>query len=173
MRLQIALLTGSLLFPMFAWAQAQSKPEPETQELNRRVQQLEAEVTELKQIVNELQSRSVRAVTPVALNAVAPSSPVPAPAAAPVAVSASASPVQAENAISAEDRKNLDFLRGTTINLALDTYYEYNFDDPVGRVNLLRAYDVLSNEFSLNQASIVVEHSPDVAAGRRWGGRLD
>jgi hypothetical protein len=173
MQLQIALLTGSLLFPMFAWTQAQSRSEPETQELNRRVQQLEAEVTELKQIVNELQSRSVRAVTPVALNAVAPSSPVPAPAAAPVAVSASASPVQSENAISAEDRKDLDFLRGTTINLALDTYYEYNFNDPVGRVNLLRAYDVLSNEFSLNQASLVFEHAPDVAAGRRWGGRLD
>jgi hypothetical protein len=173
MRLQIALLTGSLLVPIFAWAQAQSRSEPETQELNRRVQQLEAEVTELKQIVNELQSRSVRAVTPVALNVVAPSSPVPVPAAAPAALSASASPVQSENAISAEDRKNLDFLRGTTINLALDTYYEYNFNDPVGRVNLLRAYDVLSNEFSLNQASLVFEHAPDVAAGRRWGGRLD
>jgi hypothetical protein len=43
----------------------------------------------------------------------------------------------------------------------------------VGRVNLLRAYDVLSNEFSLNQASVVMEHAPDVADGRRWGGRLD
>jgi hypothetical protein len=178
MRLQIALLTGSLLFPMFAWAQAQPKSEPETQDLNRRVEQLEAEVTELKQMVYELQSRSVRTVTPVALNAVVRLSPavlvpVAAPVTLPVALSASASPVQSENAISAEDRKDLDFLRGTTINLALDTYYEYNFNDPVGRVNLLRAYDVLSNEFSLNQADIVFEHAPDVAAGRRWGGRLD
>jgi hypothetical protein len=32
---------------------------------------------------------------------------------------------------------------------------------------------VLSNEFSLNQASVVMEHAPDVAGGRRWGGRLD
>jgi hypothetical protein len=178
MRLQIALLTGSLLFPMFAWAQAQPKSESETQDLNRRVEQLEVEVTELKQMVYELQSRSVRTVTPVALNAVVPLSPavlvpVAAPVTLPVALSASASPVQSENAISAEDRKDLDFLRGTTINLALDTYYEYNFNDPVGRVNLLRAYDVLSNEFSLNQADIVFEHAPDVAAGRRWGGRLD
>lgn len=163
---------------MFAWAQAQPKSEPETQDLNRRVEQLEVEVTELKQMVYELQSRSVRTVTPVALNAVVPLSPaalvpVAAPVTLPVALSASASPVQSENAISAEDRKDLDFLRGTTINLALDTYYEYNFNDPVGRVNLLRAYDVLSNEFSLNQADIVFEHAPDVAAGRRWGGRLD
>jgi hypothetical protein len=159
---------------MFAWAQAQSKSEPETQDLNRRVQQLEAEVTELKQIVSELQARSLRTVTPVALNALASVSPaVVVPVAAPVAISAPASPLQSENAISAEDRKALDFLRGTTINLALDTYYEYNFNDPVGRVNLLRAYDVLSNEFSLNQADLVLEHAPDVAAGRRWGGRLD
>jgi hypothetical protein len=175
MRLQIALLTGCLLFPMFAWAQAQSKSEPETQDLNRRVQQLEAEVTELKQIVSELQSRSVRAVTPVALNTVAPPSPAAlVPAAAPVAYLAAPSAAQpVESVISAEDRKDLDFLHGTTINLALDTYYENNFNDPVGRVNLLRAYDVLSNEFSLNQADIVFEHAPDVAAGRRWGGRLD
>jgi hypothetical protein len=160
---------------MFAWAQAQPKSEPETQDLKRRVQQLEAEVTELKQIVGELQSLSVRAATPAALNLVAPAQP---PIPAPVIVSVPASPVPSENAISAgaisaEDRANLDFLSGTTINLALDTYYENNFNDPVGRVNLLRAYDVLSNEFSLNQADIVFEHAPDVAAGRRWGGRLD
>jgi hypothetical protein len=72
-----------------------------------------------------------------------------------------------------KDRASLDFLNGTTINLSLDTYYEYNFNQPVGRVNLLRAYDVLSNEFSLSQASVIVEHAPDVDAGRRWGGRLD
>jgi Putative beta-barrel porin-2, OmpL-like. bbp2 len=75
--------------------------------------------------------------------------------------------------INPEDRKTLDFLRATTLNVAIDTYYEYNFNDPVGRVNLLRAYDVLSNEFSLNQADVVAEHAPDVSARRRWGGRLD
>jgi len=46
-------------------------------------------------------------------------------------------------------------LRNTTINLGIDSYYAYNFNRPVGRVNLLRAYDVLSNNFSLNQASII------------------
>src|SRR5580704_6029632 len=54
-----------------------------------------------------------------------------------------------------KDRAMLDFLHDTTINLALDTYYDYNFNHPIGRVNLLRAYDVLSNSFSLNQADIV------------------
>ena len=79
-----------------------------------------------------------------ALNAIAPSSPVPVPATAPVDVFPRRSPQR--SVITVEDRKNLDFLPFTTINLALDTYYEYNFNDPVGRVNLLRAYDVLSNE---------------------------
>jgi hypothetical protein len=71
------------------------------------------------------------------------------------------------------DPKVFGFLRDTTINVALDGYYAYNFNNPIGRVNLLRAYDVLSNEFSLNQASVVVDHPPDAVAGRRWGGRLD
>jgi len=72
-----------------------------------------------------------------------------------------------------EDRKTLDFLRNTTINLGIDGYYAYNFNRPVGRVNLLRAYDVLSNNFSLNQASIIFERAPDLSQGRRFGGRLD
>jgi hypothetical protein len=32
---------------------------------------------------------------------------------------------------------------GATLNYYLDGYYEYNFNNPVGRVNDLRAYDVL------------------------------
>jgi hypothetical protein len=78
-----------------------------------------------------------------------------------------------QNGLTKEDREILEFLRETTLNVGLDGYYEYNFNHPVGRVNLLRAYDVLSNLFSLNQASVIFEHAPDVAAGRRWGGRLD
>jgi len=64
-------------------------------------------------------------------------------------------------------------MRDTTINIGLDGYYEYNFNAPIGRVNLLRAYDVLSNNFNLSQASVIFDHPPDVAAGRRFGGRLD
>jgi hypothetical protein len=73
----------------------------------------------------------------------------------------------------AASSRTLDFLRDTTINVGLDGYYEYNFNAPIGRVNLLRAYDMLSNNFSLNQANLIIEHAPDVAAGRRWGARLD
>jgi len=66
-----------------------------------------------------------------------------------------------------------DFLQGTTLNLTFDGYYAYNFNRPVGRVNLLRAYDVSSNSFSLNQATVVLERAPDTPVGRRFGARLD
>jgi hypothetical protein len=87
----------------------------------------------------------------------------------PVAVTAAAQ----QNDLQQEDKQTLDFLRDTTLNLGLDTYYDYNFNNPVGRVNLLRSYDVLSNEFSLNQASVIFDHPADQDNGRRWGGRLD
>jgi Putative beta-barrel porin-2, OmpL-like. bbp2 len=77
------------------------------------------------------------------------------------------------SALAVADRKVLDFFRDTTVNLGLDGYYAYNFNAPVGRVNLLRAYDVLSNNFNLNQASVIFDHEPDVSAGRRFGARVD
>ena len=40
-------------------------------------------------------------------------------------------------------------------------------------MNRLRAYDVLSNSFSLNQATVVLENAPDLDNGKRWGARLD
>jgi hypothetical protein len=64
-------------------------------------------------------------------------------------------------------------LAGTTLNIGFDGYYQYNFNNPIGRVNLLRVYDVSSNAFSLNQASVVLENAPDVANGKRWGARVD
>jgi hypothetical protein len=66
-----------------------------------------------------------------------------------------------------------DVLGGTTVNLYLDGYYEYNFNSPIGRANLLRAYDVSSNSFSLNQAGVVLENAPDPDQGKRLGARLD
>lgn len=68
---------------------------------------------------------------------------------------------------------SLDYLRDLKYGGSLDTYYGFNFNRPVGRVNLLRAYDVMSNNFSLNQASVVLESVPDADAGRRFGGRVD
>jgi hypothetical protein len=62
---------------------------------------------------------------------------------------------------------------GATLNFYLDGYYGYNFNRPASRVNLLRAYDALSNNFTLSQAAVVFERAPDPQAGRRLGLRLD
>lgn len=171
------LLAGILILSHVSLAQA--GPESSPAQLNTRIEKLEAEVEDLKQLVHQLQAHrdgsEGTAVRPAALVAVAPVQPMAAVQAAPAPAAPASPPVQNVSApsVTDSDRKSLDFLRDTTINFGLDTYYEYNFNQPVGRVNLLRAYDVLSNEFSLNQASVVVEHAPDPANGRRWGGRLD
>lgn len=62
---------------------------------------------------------------------------------------------------------------GTTINFYLDGYYGYNFNRPFTGTNALRAYDVSSNSFAINQAGIVIERVPDLVNGRRIGARLD
>src|SRR5262245_39155091 len=64
-------------------------------------------------------------------------------------------------------------LDGITFAVGLDGYYAWNANRPVGRINLLRAYDVSSNSFSLNQATAIIERAPDVSTGRRMGLRLD
>jgi hypothetical protein len=165
-----AFLTASRL-------QAQQAPpnSASQEDLRRRVEQLESEVSELKQIVKQLQPQGATAsVANPASTALSltPATP-PQAAASPSSSVAGAVTSDVTSGATSDDRKILDFMHGTTINLGLDAYYEYNFNDPVGRVNLLRAYDVLSNEFSLNQASVILEHAPDIAAGRRWGARLD
>ncbi len=66
-----------------------------------------------------------------------------------------------------------DLLRGTTVNILFDGYYGYNFNKPIGRVNYLRAYDISSNAFSLNQAVLVLENAADLSNNKRFGVRLD
>jgi hypothetical protein len=84
-----------------------------------------------------------------------------------------ASQPAAAQTTAAEDRTFNDYLHDLKYGGSLDTYYGFNLNRPVGRVNLLRAYDVTSNNFSLNQASVVLESAPDLQAGRRFGARVD
>ena len=57
--------------------------------------------------------------------------------------------------------------------VTFEGYYQYNWNQPHDRVNLLRAYDTRANVFSIQQTGIVVESAPDVDAGRRFGARVD
>jgi Putative beta-barrel porin-2, OmpL-like. bbp2 len=134
-------------------------------DLERRVETLEAEVAELKRLLKE----NAPAAATSANGGAVPS----AKREEPFMPSTSTNPVNADSSRSALADRKFDFFSDTTINLSLDGYYAYNFNAPVGRVNLLRAYDVLSNNFSLNQASVIFDREPDVSAGRRFGARLD
>lgn len=123
------------------------------------------EVQQLRELVLKLQSRIEQLEKNQGSNLpqITAQQPVPSPApATPDGLS-----------ITKDDRSLLDFLRSTTINGSLDGYYGYNFNHPIGRVNLLRADDVSSNSFSLNQANLIIERAPDIDAGRRYGLRLD
>ena len=126
------------------------------------------EVQELKILVQQLQAR----VAQLEAQRTNPQGPVQVPAAAEVATSQNVAPTLAAP-ISEADRGVLDFMHDTTLNFMFDGYYGYNFNRPVGRVNLLRAYDVTSNSFSINQATVVLERAPDPSKGRRLGARID
>jgi hypothetical protein len=111
--------------------------------------------------------------------AVMPGTTATAPTVATPPATPAAGPVQnatldaAKEQANAADRAVLDYLHGATLNFLVDEYYSYNFNEPVGRVNALRAYDVLSNNISLNQADLVFERAPDVSGGRPFGVRVD
>jgi hypothetical protein len=119
---------------------------------------LSRQVAELRALVQSLEAR-VKALE-------APRAPDAAKPARPAATTAS----QTQTAPSPEPET---IMPDTTLNVGIDTYYSYNFNAPIGRVNRLRAYDVTSNNFSLNQASLIIENTADLANGKRWGARLD
>jgi Putative beta-barrel porin-2, OmpL-like. bbp2 len=143
--------------------------------MQARIGNLENEVADLKAMIRQLQAPASLSIAAASSGAATAGPLETGSISNPQAVrqdQQNKSPDQ-QNTLPAEDRKTLNFLRGTTIDVGLDGYYAYNFNHPVGRVNALRAYDVLSNELSLNQADVILDHPADVSAGHRWGGRLD
>lgn len=85
--------------------------------------------------------------------------PAAAPAAVPVAEKPAAPPAQES------------WWKDSTANFYFDGYYSWNTNRPLGRINLLRAYDVTANNLSINQTGLVLERSPNAA--RPWGYRMD
>jgi hypothetical protein len=138
-------------------------------EITGRERLLLDRIEKLERRLAELESRSATIVAP------APATQQHAKQAADIAPPGpdSKSETLAQDQVSQQDRGVLDFFRDTTINMTVDGYYSYNFNNPAGRINLLRAYDVTHNSFSLNQAAVIIEQTPNVEAGRRFGLRLD
>jgi len=122
--------------------------------ITAHAQDLNQQVAELRDLVLKLQTR---------IDDLEKKSRPAAETKEPVVAAAVPSPVTATPSL----------LDRTTINVAFDGYYGFNFNSPIGRTNLLRAYDVSSNSFSLNQADIVMENAPDPANGKHFGARLD
>lgn len=152
--------------------------------------EMQQQINQLQQLVQQLQSRvdalekerGAAAPTAPAIAAPANQETTTAPSTHPIqaaaARSAATTLTSATPAANASTSNNHglaipSFLDGTTLNFTIDGYYEYNFNQPIGQMNQLRAYDISSNSFSLNQADIVINHLPDAAHGKRIGGRLD
>lgn len=55
----------------------------------------------------------------------------------------------------------------------LESYYQFNWNRSPDRSLPLRAYDTRANSFSLQQIALVIDAPSDVAAGRRYGARVD
>jgi hypothetical protein len=149
----LPLLAGSICCNVPARAQEAKAPDPEVQQLRDLVMKLQSRIDQLER------NQGTNAQ--------------PARESAPESPPAGSSNAAQSQPMSKEDRAVFNFFRGTTMNGALDGYYGYNFNQPIGRVNLLRAYDVSSNSFSLNQAGLIIERAPDLDSRRRYGMRLD
>jgi hypothetical protein len=171
-----------------------SPPTPrngQTDALEKKVEGLEQELQEVKARLRALRASEAIATEPTTSPATSQTATYSAAAAEMPNVSAStlrevaavpvaASPVATEQTVKpAPAPKSESSLLpgqlpgGVTLNYTFDGYYGYDFNHPIGRVQYLRAYDVLSNAFSVNQAGIVMDMLPDVAGGRRYGFRLD
>ncbi len=134
---------------------------------------LRREAADLRVLLDKLQKRIDH------LEAASQAGQANAPSAQPAQIAQSQPPPVANQSLDEQPgpapskTPDAGLLGGTTVNLLLDTYYEYNFNDPIGRANLLRAYDVTANTFALNQAALVLENAPKPEEGKRWGARLD
>jgi hypothetical protein len=167
-------LVAMATFALYAFACcAQDAPpaaSPDSQSLQEQVSDLRAIITKLQARVDELEKKSAGSAS--LTQAETQTAPAET-AAAPTSQAAAPQPTTHVEAAQPATSTGNVVPPGTTINLFLDAYYAYNFNQPIGRVNELRAYDVLSNAFSINQAGVIFENAPDPDHGKRFGLRLD
>ena len=148
--------------------QAPGESGADSKAVDSRITDLTREVEDLKHLVHMLQEQLLKQTSvPSAAASAAPATSTLTVSAPP---EASAAP---STVASTSSKQGVDFPRGFTINALLDSYYEYNTNSPIGRVNSLRAYDVSSNSFSLSQADVVLESAPDLSVDKRFGVRVD
>lgn len=134
--------------------------QPEVDRFTDRERALLHRITKLEERLAALENRTAKPVATSPASQPVASQPVES------ASSGSRPPVKKESNLP-------DWLKDTTINAYFDGYYMWNTHRPLGRVNLLRAYDVTATNFSINQTGLIIERTPAPDAGRQWGYRLD
>lgn len=181
------LLVSSAVTAQEASIPPSSIPPSQTDARSSEILELRSELARISARLDALEHAASADHASPADHAHTPQPEITAPAAASAApptsqsssvtsASATGSPAAAPpspSTITAGDRRTLDFFHGTTLSFGFDGYYAYNVNQPVGRVNLLRAYDVSSNSLSINQADVVIERLPVAQSGQRFGGRID
>jgi hypothetical protein len=171
---QNALATTLVLFSFSCASMAQqanNEPGPSLSSVTER--ELRERIGKLEARLADLEARFAPA-SPAAQGSTAAQTTIAPATASSTALRSDPNPDAKEQLSPTGDSLSLPgFASGTTLNFLLDGYYEYNFNKPVGRVNLLRPYDPTSNNFTVNQAVISVERQPQVDKGRRFGMRLD
>src|ERR1035438_6009980 len=116
----------SLLVSLAPWVgRAQEKTDESSTELSRRVTELAALVQKLQARVDELEGKPRLSSQPAVSD-----SNIPAPGQSSVVSQASPTPSAPQSGAS--------LLGGTTVNFMFDGYYAFNFNNPIGRVNLDR-----------------------------------
>ena len=180
-RLPFALAPAVLVVSVALPALPQSQPtSADVQQLRQMVLDLERRVAVLEEENHALRSTASPSdnAGPQTAAALGLASDQLRVSGSPNSSSALALPTQTVAASTAQPSLDPPSLPGTlpggaTLNYTFDGYYEYNFNNPTGRVNDLRAYDVLSNVFSINQADLIFALDPDLTVHRRYGFRID
>ena len=143
------------------------------QETTERERQLLERIRILEERLSAVEARLPTLGTPAPASAATSAVPQTPPPTAAAVATAPPQPTAPQLSGTGDSLSLPGFANGTTINFLLDGYYGYNFNHPVGRINLTRAFDPLSNNFTLSQAVMSVQRPPDPDHGRRLGMRLD
>ena len=140
------------LFVASSHAQDQASTPPTNDAILHQMQELQAEVKALQAEVTALKGAPATASAPAPAEATTPTAPA-APAAAVATTSApAASPAPTGLA---------GLLGPTTLSGFVDTYYGYNSNQPAGRQNGLRNFDINSGQFGLNMLELIADKAVD------------
>src|ERR1035438_820575 len=133
-------------------APPQASTPPTNDAILHQMQELQAEVKALQAEVTALKGAPATASAPAPAEATTPTAPA-APAAAVATTSApGASPAPTGLA---------GLLGPTTLSGFVDTYYGYNSNQPAGRQNGLRNFDINSGQFALNMLELIADKAVD------------